>query len=142
MKANFKAIKKQLYSLYYLLNTNMPTGANRKQLFINALNENLSKSRKNNPLILQLASELAGTMLIIEEQRLVIKQLQEDILDLRNQPEVGVLGVWNILEAINEHDKSFHFPQPVTVRVMNPNDGLRYIEKKFNPKWIVCIHST
>jgi hypothetical protein len=141
MKINFKAIKKQLYFLYLLLNENTDIGANRKQLFIQAVKENLSKSRRNNPLVLQLANELAAAMLIIEEQKAVIKELENNILELHSQSGMGVLDVWNILEAINEHDKSFHFPQPVTVRVMNPNDGLRYIEKEFNPRWIVCIHS-
>jgi hypothetical protein len=141
MKANFKKIQKQLYCLYDMLNAHNELGINRKQLFIHTIKENLSRSRRNNPLVLQLANNLAAAMLIIEEQKLDIKELEEKIEIQTEPPTINVLNIMNMLEAISEHDKSFHFPKPVKIRVMNPNDGLRYIEREFNPRWVVCIHS-
>ena len=129
MKVNFKAIKKQLYFLYLLLNDNTHIGTNRKQLFIQAVKENLSKSRRNNPLVLQLANELAAAMLIIEDQREVIKELYSE---LNNQARY-----YHDIENILQHDSNRY----EVLRKLNvQKDGEEeFLPVGFHPKDIICI---
>ncbi len=128
MDVNLKKIKKQLLLLYYLLNDQNDIEPQRKQLFIQAVKENISKSRKNNPLVVQLANELAAAMLIIEEQKQVIKELEFEFY--------SPLRLHSDLEAILEHDKNFYDAQR-KLKIKN-SDG-DAIPVGLNPKDIICI---
>ncbi len=129
MKANFKKIKKQLLVLYYLLSDKNDIGPQRKQLFIQAINMNISKSRKNNPLVVQLANELAATMLIIEDQREVIKELYREL----NNPARYYHDIENILQ----HDSNrYEVLRKLNVQKDGEDD---FLPVGFNPKDIICI---
>jgi len=129
MKVNFKAIKKQLYLLYALLNAHNDIGINRKQLFVKAVKENLSKSRRNNPLVLQLANELASAMLIIEDQREVIRELYGELNNLGRY--------YSDIEAILQHDSNRY----EVLRKLNvQKEGEKeFLPIGFHPKDIICI---
>ena len=129
MKANLKSIQKQLYYLYYLLNAHNSVGINRKQLFIQAVQDNIARSRRNNPLVLQLANELAASMLIIEEQREVIKELYGE---LNNHARY-----YHDIEAIIQHDDNRY----EVLRTLNvQKDGEEeFLPRGFHPKDIICI---
>jgi hypothetical protein len=129
MKVNFKAIKKQLNFLYLLLNENADVGANRKQLFIQAVNENLSKSRRNNPLVLQLANELATTMLIIEDQREVINELYSELNNLARY--------YDDIENILQHDSNRY--EVLRKLNMQKEGEEEFLPVGFHPKDIICI---
>jgi hypothetical protein len=129
MKVNFKAIQKQLYQLYYLLNEHDHSGINRKQLFIQAVKENLSKSRRNNPLVLQLANELAAAMLIIEDQREVIKELYSE---QNNQARH-----YHEIENILKHD-SYRYEVLRKLNVQKVGED-EFLPVGFHPKDIICI---
>lgn len=129
MKANFKAIQKQLYQLYHLLNEHDDCGINRKQLFIQSVKENLSKSRRNNPLVLQLANELAASMLIIEDQREVIEELY---CELNNHAQY-----YHDIENILQQDSNRY----EVLRKLNvQKEGEKeFLPIGFHPKDIICI---
>jgi len=70
-----------------------------------------------------------------------ILELNSTILDLRTNPPISPIQIWKILESILDHDKSFHFPQPVQMRVQNLNDEHKSIVKEINPRNVICITS-
>ncbi len=129
MKYNFKTIQKQLYYLYNLLNAHSDIGINRKQLFIQAVKENISRSKRNNPLVLQLANELAATMLIIEDQREVIKELYNE---LNNQARY-----YHDIENILLHDSN-RYEVLRTLNVQKEGEE-EFLPTGFHPKDIICI---
>ena len=129
MKPNFKTIQKQLYYLYNLLNAHSDIGINRKQLFIQAVKENITKSRRNNPLVLQLANELAATMLIIEDQREVISELYRE---LNNQARY-----YHDIENILQHDSNrYEVLRKLNVQKVGEDE---FLPVGFHPKDIICI---
>jgi len=129
MKPNFKTIQKQLYYLYNLLNAQNNIGINRKQLFIQAVKENITKSKRNNPLVLQLANELAATMLIIEDQREVINELYSE---LNNQARY-----YHDIENILQHDSNrYEVLRKLNVQKVGEDE---FLPVGFHPKDVICI---
>jgi hypothetical protein len=134
MDVNLKKIKKQLLVLYYLLSDKNDIGPQRKQLFIQAINENISKSRKNNPLVVQLANELAGAMLIIEEQLQIIKDLEFEFY--------SPLRLMTDLEGISRyHENHYNLQKPLSVKPYVSTLIKKVEEINFNPKEVICIVS-
>jgi hypothetical protein len=100
-----------------------------------ALNRTKRTNKKLNGLIRQKNVQLF-------QLRQVIHELNNSILDLQTNPPISPLQIWNILESILDHDKSFHFPQPIPMRVQNLNDDEhKSIDKEINPRDVICITS-
>ena len=104
---------------------------------IRTLGAELTKSKKVNR---KLAALLQNKNFQVAFLLQKINELDNVILDLHSNPPISPLQIWNILESILDHDKSFHFPQPVLMRVQNLNDDEhKSIEKEINPRDIICI---
>lgn len=103
------------------------------------LNAELRQTQKAN---LQLSALLKKKNLQVVFLQQVINELDNTILCLQSNPPISPLQIWNILESILDHDNSFHFPQPVLMRVQNLNDDEhKSIEKEINPRDVICITS-
>lgn len=99
----------------------------------------LSKIKKANQKLSALLKKKNLQTFLLQH---TINELDNTILGLQSNPPISPLQIWNILESILDHDNSFHFPQPVSIRVQNINDDdHKSIDKKINPKDVICITS-
>ena len=106
---------------------------------IRSLSAELAKSKKVNRKLAALLQNKNFQVIFLLQR---INELDNVILDLQSNPPISPLQIWNILESILDHDKSFHFPQPVLMRVQNLNDDeYKSIDKEINPRDIICITS-
>jgi hypothetical protein len=141
MAKNANEIKDELSELKSILNYSSQVDIKRKSKLLKSISVYISKMIEINRATISAVFELGDADDKIDAQEKIIEELKAEISYLHENPPITSIHIWEILSSILDNDKSFHFPQPVTIRVQNPNDGLKYIVKEFSPKWVVCIHS-
>jgi len=110
---------------------------NERQNLKRAL-EALKKAELSNIKLRRMVKHQANVIVRLAH---IIQNQAATIQNLRANPPISSIQIWRMLEGILNHDESFHFPQPIAIKVQNMNDENRTITKKIIPKNVICICS-